>query len=94
MHFSHLTLLPVHSNEKIYRSLKKMVEENIDNLMPSGYDAHSQKQKNKSFSNASSPEIASCIWVKFRLKNKLTNLAMKKWINFLVIMKLNSQVRW
>ena len=36
MHFSHLTLLPVHSNEKIYHSLEKMAEPGIDNL---GYDA-------------------------------------------------------
>ena len=52
---------------------------------------HSQKQKNKSSSNALSPEIASCIWVRFTPKNKLTNLVMKKWINSLIITKLNSQ---
>ena len=42
MHFSHLTLLPVHSNEKIYHSLKKMAESGIDNL---GYDAPQSDSK-------------------------------------------------
>ena len=54
---------------------------------------HSQTQKDKSSSNAFSLETASCIWVRFTQKKKLNNLAMKKWINFLIIMKLNSQAR-
>ena len=48
MHFSHLTLLPVGSNEKIYHSLKKMAEASIDNLMTDGYDdpqTDSKRQK-------------------------------------------------
>ena len=39
MYFSHLTLLPVRSNEKIYYSLKKMTESGLDNLISNGYDA-------------------------------------------------------
>ena len=66
-----------------------MAEASIDNLMPSGYDAP-QSEAKKSFSNASSLEVASCIWVRSTLKNKLTNLAMKNWINSLVITKLSS----
>ena len=42
MHFSHLTLLPVCLNEKIYHSLKKMAESGIDNL---GYDAPQSDSK-------------------------------------------------
>ena len=45
MHFSHSTLLPVHSNEKIYHSLKKMVEENIDNLISDAPKSDSKRQK-------------------------------------------------
>ena len=45
MHFSHLTLLPVHLNEKIYHFLKKMVEQNIDNLISSGSDASQSDSK-------------------------------------------------
>ena len=70
-----------------------MAEASIDNSMPSGYDTPQTKAKNKSFSNAFSPEIASCIWVRSTLKNKLTNLVMKKWIKSVVITKLNSQDR-
>ena len=55
---------------------------------------HRQTQRDKSFSNAYSPEIASYIRVRSTPKNKLINLVMKKWINFLVITKLNSQDRW
>ena len=45
MHFSHLTLLSVCSNEKIYHFLKRMVEENIYNLFPSSYDAPQSDSK-------------------------------------------------
>ena len=38
MHFSHLTLLPVHSKRYI-TLLKKMAESGIDNLISGGYDA-------------------------------------------------------
>ena len=44
MHFSHLTLLPVCSNEKIYHSLKKMVEENISNLISDALQSDSKRQ--------------------------------------------------
>ena len=72
-----------------------MAEASIDNLMSSGYDAsQSEAKKNRSSSNASSLEIASCILVKSTPKNKLANLMMKKWISFLIITKLNSQDRW
>ena len=55
---------------------------------------HNQTQKEKSSSNVFSPEIASCIWVGFTPKKKLTNLVMKKWISFLVIneAKLSVQI--
>ena len=68
-----------------------MAEVSIDNL---GYDAPQSDTKDKSFSNAFLPEIASCIWVRFTLKNKLTNLVMKKWISFLIITKLFCQDKW
>ena len=94
MHFTCINLLPVHSNKNISYPFKKMAEASIDNLISSGYDAPQTEAKNKSSSNVSSLEIVSCIWVRFTPKNKLTNLVMKKWINFLVIIKLSSQVRW
>ena len=55
-----------------------MAEESTDNLLPSGYDAPQSEAKNKNSTNASSPEIASCIWVRSTPTNKLTNLEMKK----------------
>ena len=95
MHFTHINFLPARSNKNISHPFKKMAAASIDNLMPSGYDApQSEEKQNKSSLNASSPETASCIWVRFTPKNKLTNLVMKKWINSLIIMKLNSQDRW
>ena len=95
MHFACINFLPVRLNKNISHPFKKMAEASIDNLMPSGYDdPQSEAKKNKSFSNAFSLETASYIWVRSTPKNKLTNLAMKKWINSLVIMKLSSQVRW
>ena len=45
MQFSHLNLLPVRLNEKIYHSLKKMAEAKIDNLMSCGYDAPQSDSK-------------------------------------------------
>ena len=55
-----------------------MVEENIDNLMP---DAPQTEAKRQSFSNASSLETATYIWVRFAPKNELTSLVMMKWTN-------------
>ena len=91
MHFTRINVLPVHLNTN---SFKKMAEASIDNLMPSGYDAPQSDTKRQNFSNASSLETASYIWVRSTPKNKLTNLVMKKWINSLIITKLNSQDRW
>ena len=51
-----------------------------------------QTQSVKNSSNAFSPEIASYIWARFTQKNSSQNLAKKKWKNFLIIMKLSSQV--
>ena len=45
MHFSHLTLLPVRSNEKIYHSLKKMAESGIVNLISDAPQSDSKRQK-------------------------------------------------
>ena len=42
MHFTRINFLPVHSNKNPF---KKMVEENIDNLIPSGYDAPQSDSK-------------------------------------------------
>ena len=72
----------------------KMAEENVRTLYFGTMMPQSQRRKDKSFSNVFSLAIASYIWVRSTPKNKLTNLAMKKWINFLIITKLNSQVRW
>ena len=77
---------------KRYINPFKMVEDNVNFIFSD--DPPQPDSKDKSFSNAFSPEIASCIWVRFTPKKKLTNLEMKKWINFLIIMKLSSQVRW
>ena len=38
--------------------------------------------KCQKLSNAFSPEIASCIWVRFTLKINSPNLAKKKWKTF------------
>ena len=45
MHCSHLTLLPVCSNEKINHSSKKMVETSIGNLISSSHDASKSDSK-------------------------------------------------
>ena len=45
MHFSHLTLLPVRSNKKIYHSLKKMTESGINNLISDIPQSDSKRQK-------------------------------------------------
>ena len=68
-----------------------MAEELISNLV---IRPRNQIQCVKNSSNAFSPEIASCIWARFTQKNSSKDLAKKKWKNFLIITKLNFQVRW
>ena len=75
---------------KRYINLFKMTEDNVNFFFSD--DPPQPDSKDQSSLNAFSLEIASCIWVRFTLKKKLTNLAMKKWINSLVIMKLSSLV--
>ena len=79
---------------KRYLTLLKIVEENNINFIFAGDDDPQTEVKKKSSSNAFSPEIASCIWVRSTPKNELTSLVMKKWLNSLIITKLNSQDRW
>ena len=76
---------------KRYLPLLKMAEELISNL---GYETPQSGTKHQKSSNAFSPEIASYIWVRFTKKKRLKNLMKKKWKSFLIITKLNSQVRW
>ena len=69
----------------------KMAEELIGSL---SYGAPQSDTKRQDSSNVFSLEIASYIWARFTQKNSLLNLIKKKWKNFLIIMKLNSHVRW
>ena len=85
-----IIFLPVLSNETISHYLK-MAEELISNL---GYDAPQSDTKRQNPSDAFSPETASCIWVRFTPKISSKNLMMKRWKNFLIIMKLSYQARW
>ena len=68
-----------------------MAEELIGNL---GYGTPQSDTKHQNSSNAFSLEITNYIWERFTQKKRLKNLTRKKWKNFLIIMKLNSQVRW
>ena len=69
----------------------KMAEELIGNL---GYGTPQSDTKRQKLLNAFSSEIAIYIWERFTQKKRLKNLMKKKWKNFLIIMKLNSRVRW
>ena len=68
-----------------------MAEELIGDL---GYGTLNQTQSVKNSLNAFSLEIANYIWERFTQKKRLKNLTKKKWKSFLIIMKLNFQVRW
>ena len=62
-----------------------MAGELIGNL---GYGAPQSETKRQKLLEAFSPEIESCIWERFTQKISSSNLAKKKWKNFLIIMKL------
>ena len=83
-------ILYLYIRTKKYFSILKMAEELIGNL---GYGTLNQTQSIKNSSNAFSPEIANYIWARFTQKRRLKNLMRKKWKNFLIITKLNSQVK-
>ena len=79
MHFIHITLLPVHLNEKISHSLKKIAE---DNLVSFDFGAPQPDSKRQKLLECILTGNSNCIWVRFTPKNELTSLAMKKWISF------------
>ena len=91
-------ILYLYARVKRYLPLLKMAEELIGNLhyeTPQAIAAQAQSAtKRQNSPNVFSPEIASCIWVRFTQKNSLPNLVKKKWKNFLIIMKLSCQARW
>ena len=71
---------------KRYLILLKMAEAGIDNLMSSGYDApQSEAKKQKLLECILTGNSKLFSWVKSTQKNKLTHLAMKKWISFLYL---------
>ena len=79
---------------KRYLTLLKMAEASIDNLMSSGYDGPQSEAKKQKLLECILTGNSKLYLGKVTQKNKLTNLAMKKWINSLVITKLSSQDRW
>ena len=88
---------PIHINFYLYIHMKryinllKMAE---DNFIFSGYDPLQ--------SDAKRQKLLECILIgnsklylgKVHIEDQIKNLVMKKWINFLTIMKLNSQAKW
>ena len=82
----------LYSLVKRYLPILKMAEELIDNL---GYDETPQ-------SDTKRQKLLECILTrnsklylgKVYTEEQLANLAKKKWKNFLIITKLNHQVRW
>ena len=68
-----------------------MAEELIGNL---GYGTPQSDTKRQKLLEYVLTGIASCIWERFTQKKRLKNLTKKRWKNFLIITKLNFQVRW
>ena len=81
---------------KRYLALLKMAD---DNLVSFDFDAPQSDSKRQKLlecglignSKLYLGKVCICIWVR---SDQIKNLAMRKWINFLIIMKLSSQVRW
>ena len=71
-----------------------MAEVSIDNLMPSGYDVPQSEAKRQKLLECILTGNSKVYLGKVHTEEQITNLVMKKWINSLIITKLNSQDRW
>ena len=76
---------------KRYINLLKMAE---DNLIFSGYDPPQLDTKRQKLLECVLTRNSKLYLGKVHTEDQIKNLVMKKWINFLTIMKLSSQVRW
>ena len=71
-----------------------MAEASIANLMPSGYDAPKSDSKRQKLLECILTGNSKLYLGKVYTEERVTSLAMKKWINSSVITKPNSQDRW
>ena len=88
MHFTCIKFLPVHSSEK-YLTLLKMAEEIF-----SGYETPQLDTKQQKVLECILTGNSKLYLGKVYTEDQIKNLMMKRWINLLTIMKLNSQIRW
>ena len=65
-----------------------------ENLIFSGYDATQSDAKRQKLLQCILTGNSKLYLGKVYTKDQIKNLMMKKWKNFFIIMKLNSQIKW